>query len=725
MSGSCIRPGCTGSYDPDGYCDDCGRKAPASPPSPTNDDGPSSSGTSSIETGDRSTRGTGPGRLGGGMVDLPRVPPPDPAGAVLADPQVPENSRHCGKCGAEVGRSRNGKPGRVEGFCPKCRTPFSFVPSLTPGTLVSGRYEVLGCLAYGGLGWIYLARDKNVGDDVSDRWVVLKGLINSGDPDAMEAAVSERRYLVTVDHPSIVKIHDFAKRRDRKLGADVGYIVMEYVGGRSLRDLRVDPPRPLPLAQVLAYGLAVLPAFGYLHDRGLLYCDFKPDNVIHTDDRLTIVDLGAVRRIDDHVSAGWETPGYSAPEVGTAGASVTSDLYTVARTMAVLSLEFAEFSTTYRYRLPSPAQHPVLADNESYHRLLLRATHTDVARRFESAADLADQLVGVLRQVLSAADGTPRPAASTRFAGEGAAFAPSTGRGVLDGPSIAAALPVPQVDPADPGTTFLLATRERGAAELTEAVRSAPADSVEVPIALARAHLREGDPAAARAVLDALAAVAPLDWRIPWYRGLAALIDERPGEALAAFDDVYGALPGELAPQLAMAVAAEWAGETEAALGRYQRVWNCDHAYVGAAFGLARLLLAGRNPGGAIGVLESVPSSSAQHSAAQVAALRARLAGPGSAQMFRDVSDRVQGLPLDDGPRARLSVEILDAALGWVSGNGAGHGTEHVLGHPLTERGLRLGLEQVYRALAKAAPTVDERITLVDRANAVRPRTLV
>ena len=96
---------------------------------------------------------------------------------------------------------------------------------------------MLGCLAHGGLGWIYLARDRNVSDTVADRWVVLKGLIDTGDADAMAAAVTERRFLVEVDHPNIVKIHDFVQHPDPSTGTDVGYIVMEYVGGQSLRDL--------------------------------------------------------------------------------------------------------------------------------------------------------------------------------------------------------------------------------------------------------------------------------------------------------------------------------------------------------------------------------------------------------------------------------------------------------------------------------------------------------
>ena len=49
---------------------------------------------------------------------------------------------------------------------------------------MAARYEIEGCLAHGGLGWIYLARDRQL----EQRWVVLKGLLNTGDPDALAAA---------------------------------------------------------------------------------------------------------------------------------------------------------------------------------------------------------------------------------------------------------------------------------------------------------------------------------------------------------------------------------------------------------------------------------------------------------------------------------------------------------------------------------------------------------
>ena len=224
-------------------------------------------------------------------------------------------------CGQPVGRSRPDAPdisGRADGFCRNCGALFSFEPRLEAGELVAGQYEVLGCLAHGGLGWIYLARDRNV----SDRWVVLKGLLNSGDADAQAAAVAERRFLAEVEHPSIVRIYNFVQHQDRRTGEPAGYIVMEYVGGQSLRQIVLERRRSrasLPVAHALAYAIEVLPALGYLHRRGLVYCDFKPDNVIQVEEHLKLIDLGGVRRADDDDSPVWGTVGYQAPEIALAG----------------------------------------------------------------------------------------------------------------------------------------------------------------------------------------------------------------------------------------------------------------------------------------------------------------------------------------------------------------------------------------------------------------------
>lgn len=374
----------------------------------------------------RSTRGTGSGptrgKLGAGLVSVPPIPRPDPAAAVLENPQVPERKRYCSKgdCGAPVGRSRGDKPGRTEGFCTKCGHPYSFSPKLRAGDVVRGQYEVVGCLAHGGLGWIYLAVDRAV----SDRWVVLKGLLDTGDEDALAAAVSERRFLAEIEHPNIVRIYNFVEHLDQRSGTLDGYIVMAYVGGKSLKEIANDrrgpdgKRAPLPVATAIAYAIEALDALGYLHSRNLLYCDFKVDNAIQQEDRLELIDMGAVRRMDDNDSAIYGTVGYQAPEVAEQGPSVASDLYTVARTLAVLTFDFQGYTNIFADSLPDPDNIDVFSRYESFYRLLVRATDPDPDKRFASAEEMSDQLLGVLREVVALETGKPRPALSTLFGPE-------------------------------------------------------------------------------------------------------------------------------------------------------------------------------------------------------------------------------------------------------------------------------------------------------------------
>ncbi|MER6119745.1 tetratricopeptide repeat protein [Streptomyces sp. NPDC001743] len=384
--------------------------------------GSSASRSVSVRSSARSTGTSSRNRLGAGLVLVPDVPRPDPRTAVMKNPEVPERKRFCSRsdCGAPVGRSRGDRPGRTEGFCTKCGHPYSFVPKLQEGDIVHGQYEVAGCLAHGGLGWVYLAVDRAV----SDRWVVLKGLLDTGDQDAMAAAISERRFLAEIEHSNIVRIYNFVEHLDQRTGSLDGYIVMEYVGGKALKEIaneRRTPSGkrdPLPVEQACAFGIEALEALGHLHSRNLLYCDFKVDNAIQTEDQLKLIDMGAVRRMDDEESAIYGTVGYQAPEVAETGPSVASDLYTVARTLAVLTFDFQGYTNVFVDSLPDPDNIEVFRTYESFYRLLVRATDPDPARRFASAAEMAEQLTGVLREVVSLQTGRPRPALSTLFGAE-------------------------------------------------------------------------------------------------------------------------------------------------------------------------------------------------------------------------------------------------------------------------------------------------------------------
>ncbi|MEV4680256.1 serine/threonine-protein kinase [Streptomyces kurssanovii] len=471
MSGNdnCQRPGCAGSYEDMGggelYCDTCGLAPVVSPTGMVSSPatgiagggrdsssargssrssrassrssssrrsvsgrlslsltGQSSARSVSVRSSGASAASSARNRLGAGLVSVPDVPRPDPRGAVMANPEVPERKRFCSRsdCGAPVGRARGDRPGRTEGFCTKCGHPYSFVPKLTGGDIVHGQYEVVGCLAHGGLGWVYLAVDRAV----SDRWVVLKGLLDTGDQDAMAAAISERRFLAEIEHSNIVRIYNFVEHLDQRTGSLDGYIVMEYVGGKSLKEIaneRRGPDGrrdPLPVEQACAYGIEALEALGHLHSRNLLYCDFKVDNAIQQQDQLKLIDMGAVRRMDDDESAIYGTVGYQAPEVAEVGPSVASDLYTVARTLAVLTFDFQGYTNVFVDCLPDPDNIEVFRTYESFYRLLVRATDPDPGRRFASAQEMAEQLTGVLREVVAMQTGRPRPAVSTLFGPE-------------------------------------------------------------------------------------------------------------------------------------------------------------------------------------------------------------------------------------------------------------------------------------------------------------------
>jgi len=619
----------------------------------------------------------------------------------------------------------------VRGFCPADGTPFTFEPALRPGELVAGQYEVRGCLAHGGLGWIYLAVDRNV----NDRWVVLKGLLNSGDADAVASAVAEKRFLAEVNHPSIVKIFNFVRHRDNA-GTTSGYIVMEYVGGSSLKQLLAERRQPdgsfdpIPVPQAIAYAIEVLSALSYLHAHGLVYCDFKPENAIQYERQLKLIDLGAVLRMDDRHSPVFGTIGYQAPEVGREGPSPVSDVHTVGRSLAVLALGLPPQRKGGLN--PLPQRHPVLEAHPSFHQLLLRAVDDDPLRRFETCEEMADQLEGVLREVLSTTDGQPRPARSAHFSPPRATFAPGL---LLDAPAsapgrpdpvrLAAALPVPLVDPTDPDAGLLTALGTGEVAAVTKAIASTGKPGQELRLRLVRAHLDAGDTTAAEEALRALEPDLEGNWRLDWYRGVAALLTGRIDTAADRFAVVYASLPGEAAPKLALGATAEAAGQDADAEPMYALVIRPDPGLTDAAFGRARVALRAGDRDGAVAALDAVPDTSSTYVPAQLATVAAQLhdrqtSGPNglSRTELADAAARIDHLELDDATRYWIRHQVLESAVALGDQTG-----ESLLGVPWREHELRLELERCLRGSARLATDTGERITLVDQANTMRPRT--
>ncbi|MDQ4051302.1 MAG: serine/threonine protein kinase, partial [Actinomycetota bacterium] len=250
--------------------------------------------------------------------------------------------------------------------------------------------------------------------------------------------------------------------------------------------------------------------------------------------------------------------------------------------------------------------------------------------------------------------------------------------------------------------------------------------TAEVLLARARAALDNNEPARARGYAADLLADDPWEWRALWMDGLASTAQEDWSTAMASFNAVCQQVPGELAPKLALAVACERGGRPEVAEGLYDTCAQTDATYVApASFGMARVRAMRGDAQGAVAALDQVPSSSRGFvESRQVRADVLLTAGNANDLAVLDEAMRsIESVSMDPTTKRRYTVRILQQALAVVLAGGAASKAK-VGSLEATEAGLRQGLESTFRNLARDASQLDERIELVNQANAVRSWTL-
>ncbi|HEX4814932.1 MAG TPA: Stk1 family PASTA domain-containing Ser/Thr kinase [Nonomuraea sp.] len=191
------------------------------------------------------------------------------------------------------------------------------------GRLLDGRYRIESRIARGGMATVYLALDVRL-----DRTVALKVMHSSlaEDPAFVRRFIGEAKSVASLSHPNVVAVFD------QGTDQDVVYLSMEYVPGRTLRDILRQRGR-LPAREALEILIPVLAALGAAHQAGMVHRDVKPENVLMTDDgRVKVVDFGLARAIEatnqTRTGVMIGTIGYMAPEqVMTGAADVRSDVY--------------------------------------------------------------------------------------------------------------------------------------------------------------------------------------------------------------------------------------------------------------------------------------------------------------------------------------------------------------------------------------------------------------
>lgn len=278
------------------------------------------------------------------------------------------------------------------------------VARLAPGSRL-GVYEITSFIGAGGMGQVYRARDTRLGREVAIKTV--HGPV--ADVDSKRRLLKEARHASVLNHTNICTIHE--------IGEDDGrpYIVMEYIDGPSLRQIREDGPPGARRA--IAYGLQIAEALAHAHRRGIVHRDLKSSNVVvDREGRAIVLDFGLARRLPEadhpgnvessvtmqHAMAG--TLSYMAPEVLIGGrADARSDIWALGvllYEMAVGELPFdgrTSFETSSA--IIGEAPRPLPRGVPLALRLVIeRCLAKDPAARYQRADDVREALKAIARR---------------------------------------------------------------------------------------------------------------------------------------------------------------------------------------------------------------------------------------------------------------------------------------------------------------------------------------
>ena len=281
---------------------------------------------------------------------------------------------------------------------------------LDPGTLLYGRYEIVRRIGGGGMGAVYLAKDRNLGDQPR----AVKEMIQSQlDESQHEKAINDFRresmLLAALEHASIPTIYDYFYDDT----ASRFYLVMKYIsGGDLLARLRNAQNGRLDEKTVADWGMQVADVLDYLHRRNppIIYRDLKPANLMIDGNtgRIMLIDFGIARWVapqEKGVTA-VGTMGYAPPELFSGKAEPRTDIYGLGATMFHLltgsdpqdnPLLIFDFTKN-----PTPRQiHPGLSNEMEW--ILMRAVEYEPERRFRSAAEFRDTLAQHVERLRSGA----------------------------------------------------------------------------------------------------------------------------------------------------------------------------------------------------------------------------------------------------------------------------------------------------------------------------------
>jgi eukaryotic-like serine/threonine-protein kinase len=316
--------------------------------------------------------------------------------------------------------------------------------AVTGDTLIDsvfdGRYRIIRKLGAGGMANVYLAEDQELG-----RRVAIKILDDrhAADDSFIERFRREAKNAAGLSHPNIVSIYD------RGEAEGTYYIAMEYLSGRSLKELIVSRG-PTPIRIAIDYTRQMLAALGFAHRHGIVHRDIKPHNVVvDADGRLKVTDFGIARSGASQMTEVGSIIGtaqYLSPEQAR-GSPVDqrSDVYSVGIVLYEMltgTVPFTgetplEIAMKHLSEVPVPPSELREDVPDDLDLVVLRALAKDPEDRYQTAEEMNDDLARIQRGLSVSSETTD------------AATAVLAGAGIANAPTIIAPRPT-QVAPSQP-----------------------------------------------------------------------------------------------------------------------------------------------------------------------------------------------------------------------------------------------------------------------------------
>ncbi len=285
---------------------------------------------------------------------------------------------------------------------------------LSPGTLLSERYEIVKRLGKGGMGSVYLAKDQRLSNTLR---AVKQMVVEFIDMDQYTKAIDDFRreaeVLSSLDHPSIPSIYDYFVQEGYY------YLVMKCVTGDDLENILESCPNGhIDEIQVTKWGIQLCDVLQYIHSRNppIIYRDMKPANVMYDKDtdRVYLIDFGIARFVapsQANVTA-IGTVGYAPPELFIGMVTPASDVYSLGATLVHLLVGHCPVShPVHGFNFgtnPRPCQiNPKIS--QGIDEILVKSTAARARDRYVSAGEMKKALERHLFNLENPAFAAPAP----------------------------------------------------------------------------------------------------------------------------------------------------------------------------------------------------------------------------------------------------------------------------------------------------------------------------